>query len=356
MHEVLSRSRQARMPMRRPHLLLCLVPLLAHAQPPPGYYDPAQGLTGEALRSALRDIISPHTALQYSQLWGAFYRTDRKPDNTVWDIYSDVPSGTPSYIYQFVSDQCGTYNGEGDCFNREHSFPSSWFDDLPPMNSDLFHIYPTDGWVNQARGSWPYGTVAVADFTSDNGGKRGPCTWPGCTGTVFEPIDAYKGDLARGYFYMLTRYQNESASWPAPILSGGEFFGWTESLLVAWHTADPVSQKEIARNDSIYLLQGNRNPYIDAPQWAYSIWGPQASVPEESANIAGAWYADGVLTVEVANTTNAEPISVLDALGRNVLAEQAWPGRTTYALDLPAGAYCVVLGDGGTRSVMRFAR
>ena len=75
------------------------------------------------MRVALYGIISPHVVIQYSNLWSAFYRTDRKPDNTVWDMYSDVPGGTPTYTYQFVSDQCGTYNSEGDCFNREHSFP-----------------------------------------------------------------------------------------------------------------------------------------------------------------------------------------------------------------------------------------
>lgn len=339
-----------------PFAMTWLLALPSSAQPPAGYYDPAQGLTGEPLRMALRDIISPHTVLQYNLLWAAFYRTDRKPDNTVWDIYSDIPSDTPPYTYQFVSDQCGSYNGEGDCFNREHSFPASWFDDQLPMNSDLFHIYPTDGWVNQARASWPYGTVSVPAFTSDNGGKRGPCTWPGCTGTVFEPIDAYKGDLARSHFYMLTRYMNESASWSAPVLSNGEFFGWTESLLVAWHAADPVSQKEIARNDSIYLMQGNRNPYIDDPQWVYSIWGPQANVDEMNATQSQAWFANGVLTIELDNTARTQPLQVLDALGRTVLLEEASAGRMTFIVDLPPGAYCAVIGVGGTRRVMRFAR
>ncbi|MBK8499263.1 MAG: endonuclease [Flavobacteriales bacterium] len=94
--------------------------------------------------------------------------------------------------------------------------------------------------------------------------KRGPCSWPGCSGTVFEPIDAYKGDSARGYFYMLTRYMNGSVSWPAPIVTGGQLFSWTE-LAGRLAYAHPVSAKEIARNDSAFILQGNRNPYIDNP-------------------------------------------------------------------------------------------
>ncbi|MFN3876576.1 MAG: endonuclease, partial [Flavobacteriales bacterium] len=227
--------------MRHLALLSIVLSSSAAAQPPPGYYDSAQGLTGEALRAALHDIISPHTVLPNSQLWAAFARTDRKPDGTVWDIYSDVPGGTPPYTYQFVADQCGTYNSEGDCFNREHTFPVSWFGDGAPMNTDLHHIYPADAWVNQQRGNWPFGTVSAPNWTSMNGGKRGPCTWPGCAGTVFEPIDAYKGDIARGHLYMLTRYLDVCGAWPAPVLNAGQWQPWAIGLLLAWHQQDPVS-------------------------------------------------------------------------------------------------------------------
>lgn len=342
--------------MRRLLLLLLLAPSFCVAQPPPGYYDTAWGLTGEPLRVALYDIISPHTVILYSQLWNAFSRTDRKADNTVWDIYSDVPGGTPPYVFQFVADQCGTYDSEGDCFNREHSFPISWFNDVPPMNTDLFHIYPTDGWVNAQRGSWPYGTVNAPTYTSDNGGKRGPCSWPGCTGTVFEPIDAYKGDLARGYFYMLTRYMNESVSWPAPILSGGEFFSWTESLLLAWHTADPVSQKELARNDSIFLIQGNRNPYIDNPQWAYSIWGPLAGVNEVQVAQAQVWYADGQLTIMRPSQQDLLAVEVIDATGRTVITTTVSGDRAVLPFEATHGMYVALLGKSPQRMAVRFVR
>lgn len=327
--------------MRPLILLVLLSPAPVLAQPPPGYYDPAAGLSGEPLRAALYGIISPHTVIQYSNLWSAFYRTDRKQDNTVWDMYSDVPGGTPSYSYQFVSDQCGTYNSEGDCFNREHSFPTSWFNDVPPMNSDLFHIFPTDAWVNQARGSWPYGTVSSPDFTSSNGGKRGPCTWPGCSGTVFEPINEYKGDLARGHFYMLTRYMNESVSWTTPIMTGGQLFSWTESLLLAWHTQDPVSAKEIARNDSAFILQGNRNPYIDNPQWAYSIWGPQAAVTEHISSDMHAWFDNDLLVVQRDETAPPTDVLVADVTGRVVVRARVQGGRTTVRFAEPMGTYAV---------------
>lgn len=328
---------------------------MAIAQPPAGYYAAAEGLTGEALRSALNGIISPHSVVAYSALWSAFARTDRRPDGAVWDMYSDVPGGTPDYLFQFITDQCGNYNGEGDCFNREHTFPVSWFDDAVPMRSDLHHIYPADAWVNQQRGNWPYGIVGSADYTSSNGSKRGPCAYPGCSGTVFEPIDAYKGDLARAHFYMLTRYLDESAGWTAPVLAQGEFIPWVESLLMAWHIADPVSEKERARNDSVFVIQGNRNPYIDEPQWASSIWGAQASISESAAIAGRAWYAEGYLHIPAAAGCTGCILRVHDAMGRT-LTERALPAGTASApFEAPPGYYVAVLA-GEHQQVLRFVR
>jgi endonuclease I len=332
-----------------------LAPVLTvSAQPPPGYYDSAQGLTGEALRAALNEIISPHSVLAYSQLWSAFARTDRRPDGSVWDIYSDVPGGTLPYSYQFVSDQCGTYNGEGDCFNREHSFPVSWFNDALPMNTDLNHIFPTDAWVNQQRGNLPYGTVASASWTSQNGGKRGPCSWPDCSGTVFEPIDPYKGDLARGHLYMLTRYLNESANWPAPILSTGEFLPWAESVLLAWHTLDPVSDKERARNDSVYVIQGNRNPYIDHPEWVTSIWGPEAGLGEMARLQAHVQVIDDELVITSSYELTQSAASIIDATGREILRVSMMPGRVSIPFPFPSGVY--LLRPQSVPGAVRFVR
>lgn len=104
-------------------------------------------------------------------------------------------------------EQCGQYSTLGDCYNREHSFPKSWFNDDSPMVSDAFHIYPTDGKVNSQRNNYPYGECANGTTLSPNGkvkalGKLGTSTFPGYSGTVFEPDDEYKGDFARSYFYM----------------------------------------------------------------------------------------------------------------------------------------------------------
>jgi endonuclease I len=244
------------------------------AQIPAGYYNPAAGLSGNALKIALHNIIKNHTSISYNNLWTAYKKTDMKSNGKVWDMYSDIPSGTPPYQFDFVTDQCGNYSTEGDCYNREHSWPQSWFNQVNGPVSDLFHIYPTDGKVNGVRNNYPYGNVVTATWTSMNGGKLGPCSDAGYNQTVFEPIDAYKGDFARGYFYMSTRYYSEDSGWSgSDATNKATILPWEVNVLLQWHHQDPVSAKEIARNDSVYYkFQNNRNPYIDHPEWADSIW------------------------------------------------------------------------------------
>lgn len=243
-------------------------------QIPSGYYENAAGLNGTMLQEALHDIIDDHTSVTYGELWVLFELTDQKPNGKVWDIYSDIPGGTPPYQYTFITDQCGNYTQEGDCYNREHSFPKSWFGgEMYPMYSDLFHIYPTDGWVNNKRGNHPYGEVGNASWISLNGSKLGNCIFPGYSGTVFEPIDEYKGDLARSYFYMATRYFEEDNTWPgSDMFNGSQPKAWALELLWDWHVTDPVSSKETDRNNAVYEIQGNRNPFIDHPEYVESIW------------------------------------------------------------------------------------
>ena len=141
--------------------------LLAAAQPA-NYYNSANGLTGNQLKVALHNIIKGHTSISYAQLWNAFYSTDHRKDDVrkVWDMYSDRPNGTPPYVYYLGTNQCGNYSGEGDCYNREHSWPSSWFNDQNTPRTDLHHIFPTDGYVNNRRGNYPFGEVRSASWTS----------------------------------------------------------------------------------------------------------------------------------------------------------------------------------------------
>ena len=259
------------------HLILALFscPFLLFAQIPPGYYNSAQGLTGDALKVALHNIIDNHTVISYNGLWNAYGNTDRKANGKIWDIYSDVPGGTPPYQFTYSSDQCGTYSSEGDCYNREHTWPQSWFNSVSGPTSDLFHVYPTDGKVNGERDNFPYGNVGTTTyFVSENGSKLGISVDLGYNLVVFEPIDAYKGDVARNYFYMSTRYYSEYASWTnSGATLKSEIKDWQLNVLLSWHHEDPVSTKEIDRNNAIYSdYQHNRNPFIDHPEWADSIW------------------------------------------------------------------------------------
>ncbi len=271
--------------------ILFLQALLMQGQPA-GYYDSAAGLTGTALQQALHDIIDNHTVSTYADLWTHFQNTDKRSDGKVWDMYSDIPSGTPVYSYIFITDQCGSagYNSEGDCYNREHSFPKSWFGgDVEPMYTDLFHLYPTDGYVNNKRDNYPFGTTSAPGWTSTNGSKLGNCSYPGYTGTVFEPINAYKGDFARTYFYMAVRYYGEDGTWPGnDMVTGSQLKPWALKMLMEWDQADPVSQKETDRNNAVYLIQGNRNPFIDNTSYVNLIWGSQNDVGDIAAETSSA--------------------------------------------------------------------
>lgn len=277
--------------------LFLILLLRLQAQPPQGYYDAVEGLNGKELKTGLFNIIKSHTVVSYTSIWTHFHSTDSKPNDKVWDIYSDIP-GNPPYEFTFITNQCGTggTSHENQCYSREHTFPQSWFGgSISPMYSDLFHIYPVDGYMNLIRYNFPYGKTNTPTIITLNGSKRGPNTTPGYTGTVFEPIDEYKGDLARTYFYMATRYENLIAGWnsnstqAAAILDGSSFPAfkpWYIALLITWHNNDPVSQKETDRNDAVYNIQGNRNPFIDEPDFVQLIWGDGLD-PEPLLHVTG---------------------------------------------------------------------
>lgn len=259
--------------------------LSVSGQIPEGYYDDAIGKKGYQLRRALSGIIDDHTVISYRDLWEAYPYTDATSENKVWDIYSDRPGSTPPYLFDFA-DRCGNYSSEGDCYNREHSVPKSWFNEAAPMNSDLFHLYPTDGYVNNRRSNLPYGEVGSSTWTSRNGSKLGNSSVPGYSGNVFEPIDAYKGDLARTYFYMTVRYMDENLGQESfSMFQRSTLKPWALEMLLRWHENDPVSEKEVDRNNAIYSqFQHNRNPFIDYPELVRYLFTADSTV---------AWYPDG---------------------------------------------------------------
>ncbi|MBN2746324.1 MAG: endonuclease, partial [Bacteroidales bacterium] len=254
---------------------LLFLSTLLFSQIPSGYYDDAIGKSDTALQIALHNIIKGHNGVGYGNVPNHHQTTDKKPNGKVWDMYSDIPGGTPPYQFTFITDKCGNYSQEGDCYNREHSFPQSWFGSNEPMQSDLFHVYPTDGYVNGKRSNWPFAEVDNPTWTSLNGSKLGPSVSAGYSGTGFEPIDEYKGDFARTYFYMAVRYYSEDNSWDNnSMVDGSQLKPWALQQLYLWHLQDTVSQKEINRNDAVYQIQGNRNPFIDRPDWVDSLWFP----------------------------------------------------------------------------------
>jgi len=254
------------------------------SQIPSGYYNTATG-TGYTLKTQLYNIIKGHTDNGYAGLYTTYQTSDvdnfYENDGTVLDMYSENPSGTDPYNYSTGSTQrCGNYSSEGDCYNREHIIPQSVFNEQSPMVVDAHFITPTDGKVNGMRSNYPHGTVNTATYTSQNGSKLGSSAVSGYSGTVFEPVNAFKGDIARMYFYFATRYENTVAGYSYPMFDGSSNKVFTAAFLatlLAWNAQDPVSAREIARNNAIYARQNNRNPYIDHPEYVNQIWGGTSS-------------------------------------------------------------------------------
>lgn len=245
------------------------------------YYSAAYGKSGLELYTALHNIIDGHTDRGYDGLYTIYQDSDITSDGKVWDIYSanDATGLDRPYTFNWT-DNCGSYSVEGDCFNREHVIPQSKFDSHAPMKADAHHVIPTDGKVNGMRSSYTHGNVSSATKTSQNGSMLGPCSDPGFSGTAFEPIDCYKGDVARMYFYFAIRYKDNSSCMAWEAMNAGAYLkSWIIPVLIQWHIDDPVDQKEIDRNNAIAqsIHQGNRNPFIDYPSAVEWIWGTPSS-------------------------------------------------------------------------------
>lgn len=308
------------------------------AQAPDGYYNDANGKCGQTLRSALETVISSHTERTYNNLWTDFYSTDARSDGKVWDMYSN------STNFTFGTDQAGNYKKEGDVYNREHSFPKSWFNDATPMYTDLYHIYPTDGYVNNKRGDNPFGEVGTVTYYSNNNfSKLGTASNSGYSGTVFEPADEYKGDFARSYFYMVTCYASKVKDWSCDMLSNGDLSNWAINLLLKWSENDPVSGKERNRIEAVYKIQGNRNPFIDCPGLEEYIWGNKKTTNVDINTLTGIIHAtaDNDIRFHVNTTSgklhveayrNDTPITVCDIAGRTIIRANINKGEYDYSL------------------------
>lgn len=306
-----------------------VIAMTAYAQGPNNsgtYFQNADGKKGAALKTALCGVIYNRTERTYGELWTDFQTTDAKPNGKVWDMYSNKREMT------FGTDQAGNYKQEGDVYNREHSFPNSWFGgkkNTQPMFTDLHHLYPTDGYVNNKRSNFPFGETNGESYKSANDfSKLGKCTYEGYTGTVFEPNDEYKGDFARTYFYMVTCYEEKLPDWytnnaeSRPTLDGNTYPGlssWQLKMLMEWSERDPVSEKEINRNNAVYGIQGNRNPFIDYPGLERFIWGDLKNVAFSYDN----YTTTGIPTINT-EPVNNNPEAIFSVDGRQL--QELQPG------------------------------
>ena len=255
------------------------------AQIPSGYYDPANGLSGAALKSALHDIIKGHTTYPYTSsgtdVWDILKDTDRDPNNSsnVIGLYS-----------AFSMDAAAEYAG-GAGWNREHVWAKSRgdFGTTQGAGTDVHHIRAADVSTNSARNNRNF-DYAPDQYIDGSGNYSGPTdSRTSSTDWTWEPRDAVKGDVARMIFYMATRYEGDAGE---PDLELTETYLTNTdksplharlSTLLAWHEADPVDAAEQQRNDIIYSYQNNRNPFIDHPEYVcmiYSCSGGGNAIPQ----------------------------------------------------------------------------
>lgn len=285
-------------------LLTFALSVAACAQVPNGYYEEAEGLEGYELKTALHNIIKDFNDQSYGALRDLYASNDSRngfrdryyeEDNSLLDIYSENPDGPDPYNYN-PNSSMGSGANEGNAFNREHLIPQSYFNEGYPMRADAFHVWPTDSKVNGWRGSYAFGEIVNPENANpcNSGATNLPCKSQNGTLkgkfvdntniTVMEPIDEFKGDVARAFFYFATCYQNRMSNFynssntsSVKVMFDGSnnkvFSDGFLNQLVAWHIMDPVSDRERDINNLIYYAhQNNRNPYIDHPEWVQTVW------------------------------------------------------------------------------------
>ena len=263
--------------------LLLLIALLgaagAYAEYNDAYYQAMDGKSKEALKAAAKLCVQNHQTLNYGQLPGYWQYTDVYPElvngcKRWWEMYSDEVC-----LIQPNQNAFQSFSSYG--MNREHSVPKSWWKynnnvEYTPCYSDMWNLYPSNGAANQAKLNYPFGPTDNPRF--DNGvTKVGPprAGYGGGASNVFEPADEYKGDFARSIFYVATVY--DDIHWTYKYMFVEQAYPtltpWAMNMLLQWSRKDPVSQKEIERNNLVEQYQGNRNPFVDFPELAEYIWG-----------------------------------------------------------------------------------
>lgn len=319
------------------------------AQAPNGtenYYQNADGLCGAELKTALFNIIkiTKDDVVAYKGLNEKYKLTDKRADGYLRDWYSNITN--------YTWDDAGGNSSEGAGWNKEHTVPQSWFGEASPMKSDIVHVVPTDCYVNNRRSSYPFGEVSKATYTSANNYcLLGSSKTPGYSGTVFEPNNEIKGDLARIYFYMATCYEDKCTKWSSG--SGSSVFSdenlglknWVVDMMMAWSKLDPVDEVEKARNNAIPGIQTNRNPFVDYPGLEDYIWGDKRDVPFSYDNYKGGeqnYVARPVISpdagtyyesVEVTISSKTEGATIYYTLKGEDASEQSIPYEGPITLD-----------------------
>lgn len=310
--------------MKRLFLLyiLALLGVAGFAQPRPDYYSASllDGKRGLSLELALADIVYGHTKLKYDELWKCYETTDLAPADSIPSWYTGGKTDLVYDMYawmgqipKFYSDNNHSQTGG---INREHCVPNSWWGaevGNPIAYTDLHHLVPSDGAANNAKQNHPLGEwtedMQLQWPTADKKNSQGlyyvketgsaSHVWKivtnadryGNAACVFEPADEYKGDFARMYLYVVCAYER-NITWMDDCTymfsSNAEnittISPWAIDLLLRWHRQDPVSPKELDRNNAVEELQGNRNPFIDYPELVEYIWGDKQNDSFSLAN------------------------------------------------------------------------
>lgn len=342
--------------MKHFYFLLLLVSSISFAQIPSNYYDSANGLTGYALKTQLKSIITNgHNDQGYGALYTGYITTHSdniaetgyENDNSILLYYSENPNGVDPYGYNHGSNNCGNYSQESDCYNREHLVPQSAFGSASPMKNDIHHVIPSDGYANGQRGSLPFGNVGSATWTSLNGSKKGSSSVSGYSGTVFEPIDEFKGDIARAVLYFTVRYENNMDNYGGfDMFNGTEnqaLEPWAIALLLDWHyNVDPVDQREIDRNNASYDFQGNANPFVDHPEYANMIWNPttDTEAPTNPTNVVASNPTDNTIDLNWTASTDNIGVTSYDVYMDAIYSFNVVSNSATVTGLLPNSTYC----------------
>ena len=328
--------------------IFCAV--FGYTQIPTGYYDHATG-SGYILKTQLKRIINDiddpeipgveptHNPQSYGDLKAAYalpnsgYIDDYfENDGSVLDMYSELPSSVDAYNFNHSDSNlyCGNPTIESDCLSREHTYPQGFFNSQEPMRSDIHFVIPADAIVNNRRANSPFGEVSSPTWTSINGSKLGPNSFPGFSGTVFEPLDEFKGDIARCLLYFAVRYEDQvlDGSWdvhnsvPENVINGttDQFYEqWFINLLISWHNTDSVSARETAANNNAYYNhQNNRNPFIDNPSWVEAIWTSTLSVEETVLENEKAIYPNPANDFIFLKNYMGTKVSIYNTLGQPI--------------------------------------